>query len=301
MNYFNQYLKIRFLTFLGFFLTYIFSCDLVFGQEGKVSLTPYVGFQKNDFNWSIAGTIYGTSPNIYSELQWKSIKTEVLGLNVDLPVKTNFSLEIDINHGSVYSGSVTDRDYGADNRTNTIFDATLISKTGSSDHLSVGIDYSLLKLSKIGLQVTLGYGVDKQTLYLQDNADLNSSYKTNWTGPYVKLSTRFNLTRVLVNFLSLQYSQISYTASADWNLIPSFQHPKSFDQHAYGYGILPAYQINLQYNKTFSPGLRIMYNKWNTGAGTDQLYLSSGDVETTRFNSAQRNLWSFDILVKISL
>ena len=86
------------------------------GIEQKIQLSLSAGPQKDNLNWSIAGNTSGQSPNILSELKWQNMK----GANYAATLQFNFWRNIVVLGGfdlvSVKSGSVSDIDYAADNR-----------------------------------------------------------------------------------------------------------------------------------------------------------------------------------------
>lgn len=101
--------------------------------------------------------------------------------------------------------------------------------------------------------------------------------------------------------VDVTYSQVSYSANGDWNLISQFQHPLSYSHSAKGYGINAG--AKLVYNINRYIGLNVGYNyfNWQTGNGTDQLYLVTHEIDKTQLNGVYRNGYTFNVGVVFSL
>ena len=150
-----------------------------------------------------------------------------------------------------------------------------------------------------------GYSNNKQSLYITDATgrfpDLNSFYNVQWKGAFIKVKSSVKIWRELKAMADVTYNQVNYSAQGDWNLINEFMHPVSYSHVAKGYGINAG--TNLVYDITPHVGVSIGYTyfNWQTGNGTDQLYLSSGQVDKTQLNGVYRNGHLFSGGVVLSL
>lgn len=256
--------------------------------ENKWLITISSGYQQQNFHWSIAGNSNGQNPNVYSELKWRHVSGPSANISVQWYAWKWLSVFADGCHTFILSGKVDDTDYQSDNRANPVYQGKFDSDKGYLASWSAGIGYSIIHSKIFHLTPYIGYGVNYQSLFLVDHsgafAKLNSNYSTNWQGPLLKMIATLRVSHTVALALDLIYHQVSYHAKADWNLITQFSHPVSYRQAADGYG------INADARLVYSLGQYIMlsigagYTNWQTGTGTDRLYLASGQTNSTRLN-----------------
>ncbi|WP_133300223.1 hypothetical protein [Mucilaginibacter terrenus] len=259
----------------------------------KVQFDMAVGYEQQKLDWSIAGNSQGQNPNIYSELKWKKLGGIALSAGAQWNITGRFMLMGSYSHSAISAGTVTDNDYSSDNRTNRVYNETFDADQGFSRSVAGGLGFILIDNNRFGLVPYVGYGTSKQSLHLLDRsgqfADLNSSYQTNWKGPFVKLAAVAKLLSRLSLKADFRYNQADYNAKADWNLISTFQHPVSFRHTAKGYGLEGNTSLAYQLVKRFAINLGAGVYHWETGKGIDELYLSSGTAEQTQLNSVNRS------------
>jgi len=258
--------------------------------EKKLQVSLSTGYQQQNFHWSIAGNLNGQNPNIYSELKWQHQGGQSIAANVQWNVWKRFSLYASYNRQSISSGSVTDTDYGADNRTNPTYHETFNGDEGSTSLWNAGAGFILINNERFSLVPYVGYTMSKQSLHLLDRTgnfpDLNSTYQPNWKGAFLKVTSSVRIIKNLKFTADVTYNQVNYNSKANWNLIQTFQHPVSYRHHASGYGIDAGGQFvyTLYHNLNIHAGGG--YFNWQTGNGTDELYLNNGQVDKTQMNGA---------------
>lgn len=259
------------------------------GQHtGRLGLELHTGYQRENFNWSIAGNLQGKDPNIFSELAWKDLESASSALDVNWNVWNRFVLQGGFSRAFILSGRVTDTDFGGDNRTSPTFYAVLKSNRGNTGKWSGGLGYNITHHEKYRIIPYAGYAIHRQSLFLHDDADLNSTYNTIWKGPYARLEATLFLTKKIYAQSLLAYYQVNYEAKANWNLVESFQHPVSFKHRAKGYGLEGELRFGVRLGATFSVCAIVNTFRWSTGAGTDTLYLQTGEILKTKLNHADR-------------
>ncbi|MDP9079819.1 MAG: hypothetical protein M3O71_20510 [Bacteroidota bacterium] len=266
----------------------------VHGQniEKQLQLSLSTGHQKEDFNWSIAGNSNGQSPNVFSELKWRNVSGQDYSATLQWNVWQKFRIYGAYNWVNVKSGSVSDIDYAADNRTQPTYNQNFSDNKGSTSGWYVGAGYTIFNSSLFSLVPYVGYGVNKQALFIVDETgqfpDLNSDYNTQWKGPFIKVKSSLKIWRALKLAADVTYNQVKYAAQGNWNLINEFQHPVSYRHAANGYGVDAG--LKLVYNITPNIGINLGYNyfNWQTGNGDDQLYLATGQVDKTQLNGVYR-------------
>jgi hypothetical protein len=262
------------------------------GMEKNLQFSVSAGRQVENFNWSIAGNISGQSPNVLSELKWK----DVSGFSYSTALQWNFWQKFVLTSGysrvSVSSGNVSDIDYTADNRSQPNYNQNFSDNKGYTSAWFAGAGYTVINNSQLSLTPFVGYGNNRQSLYIVDLTgqlpDLNSSYDAQWKGPFLDVKSSVKIWQDLMLKANVTYNQVTYSAQGDWNLISQFQHPLSYRHSAKGYGVNAA--AKLAYSITPNIAINAGYNyfNWETGNGTDQLYLSSGQVDKTQMNGVYR-------------
>ena len=260
--------------------------------EKKLQVYIATGYQQENFHWSIAGNSDGQNPNIYSELKWKHLGGQNIAANIQWNVWQHFSL-----YGSYYkqyisSGTVNDTDYAADNRNNPTYNETFNGSQGNTQAWQAGVGFILINNRHFSLIPFAGYGTSRQALHLFDRSgnfpELNSTYDPVWKGPFLRVTSTINLIKNLNFAADVTYSQVSYNSTANWNLISTFMHPVSYRHHANGYGIDAGGKFIYTIFRNLVVHAGAGYYNWQTGNGTDELYLSNGQINKTQLNEAVR-------------
>jgi hypothetical protein len=285
----------KFLICQGLMFMFIVYTGIACAQEieNKIQLSAGAGYQNENFHWSIAGNSNGQNPNVLSELKWKAIEGPLYDLTLQWNIWHRFFLWADYNRSFITSGTSNDTDYAGNNRTDPVYNQNFNSSKGNTSGRSAGIGYLLFKNKLWSLLPFLGYSHNSQSYYLLSNEDgfgqLNTSYKTQWQGAFFKIRSALNLAKRFKVTTDITYSQVKYSAAADWNLIESFQHPVSFSHSADGYGVDVDAKLIFRINRYLLVNAGIACFRWETGNGTDQLYLTTGETDKTQLNGALRN------------
>ncbi|HWK05744.1 MAG TPA: hypothetical protein VNS58_19020 [Puia sp.] len=275
-------------------------------EKSRLHFSLLSGYQHENFRWSIAGNTSGTNPNIYSELIWKNLAGPLAGIEGEWNCWKSFSIRSAYSRLFIVSGAVTDMDYQGDNRTNRVYNGAFDSNKGSSSSWRTTLEYKIEAGPSLSLIPGLGYALHTQSLFLLSDATvgnntLHSTYATTYKG--ATLAIRAVL--ALDNFFSLEpslfYDQVHFRGRADWNLIPTFQHPLSFEDIANGYNIEAGLKGSYLCNDHFSLFLSGNYLYGNTGKGTDRLYQTNGQEPLTQFNGAIRHFWGLRAGLKLNI
>jgi hypothetical protein len=261
--------------------------------QKKLQVDISTGYQQENFHWSISGNISGQSPNVLSELKW----TKIGGQNIAASASWNFYKRLviyaDYSRQFISSGTVNDADYSADNRSNATYNETFNANKGNTSLWSLGAGYIIFNSRRFSLTSILGYTESKESLRLLDRGNmfpnLNSSYSPCWKGGFLKLTPSVSIIKKLEFKVDITYQQVSYNSNGNWNLITSFQHPISYQHHANGYGIQTGGKLSYHITNNAAINLGGGYFTWQTGNGTDALYLSTGEIDKTQLNSVSRN------------
>jgi len=273
--------------------------------EPKLQLSLSSGYQRENFHWSIAGNTNGQNPNIYSELKWEDVDGTAYNSSLQYNVWNKVMLYGSYSRVSVRSGAVSDIDYSQDNRTDPVYNETFSDNKGSTSAWAAGVGYQLFNNDLFSLTPYIGYTGNIQNLDIVDEtgqiAGLNSSYQANWKGGFVKVISSVKIWRSLKACVDVTYNQTHYNSQGDWNLINEFAHPVSYRQVADGYGINTGAQLSYNLVRRLSIFAGFNYFNWETGNGTDTLYLATGEADKTQFNAAFRNGYQVSGGLKLDL
>lgn len=267
------------------------------------------GYRVDDLDWNIAGDITGNNPNILSELTWSDLEIFQIKLSNKTIFRDLFYLRGSFDYGWILSGSNQDSDYAGDNRTfefsrsnndasdGNVMDASL----GLGLHFSFGLDW-------LGITPLVGYSYHQQNLTITDGyityhwsgysgpfPGLNSTYETEWKGPWIGLDFDFDIKKKHNLFFNFEYHWADYYAEADWNLRTDFAHPKSYEHIADGNGIVISTGVKFFCNYPVSLHLNFDYQDWNTDPGTDRTFFSNGNIIETRLNEVNWKSYAFMI------
>jgi hypothetical protein len=272
-------------------------CETLFSHaqdiEKKLQLSLSTGNQQEDFHWSIAGNLNGQNPNVLSELKWKNISGQAYSASLKWNIWRRFSLYADYNRVTVHSGLVNDMDYNGDNRTDPIYTGNFSDNKGYTSSWSAGAGYTIFNNKIFSLIPYAGYSTNSQYLYLVDLTGqfptLNSSYQASWKGAFVKVTSSVKIWHALKLAAAVTYDQASYKGQGDWNLIEQFQHPLSYRHVADGYGIDANARLVYSITNHIAVNIGYSYYNWETGTGTDIVYLSTGEVDNSRLNGVFQN------------
>ncbi len=275
-----------------------------FGQDSTrthdvLSVAITTGVNSESLDWSIAGTVHGKDPNIYSELIWRKITGLQSGARISVHVINRFFLGIDLAKTFITSGRVTDSDYAEDDRTIRTFFVDLPSNEGCIVEASPTLSYSFFDQSRFRLLAFVGYQWSNQSLAIGKYKE--TSYQAIWKGPLAGGECLFKISPKIEVLASLQYQQSRYTGEGNWGLIEEFKHPVSYRQEAKGFSLNlnvgPGFHVHDRWT-VFAEG-GFVYGK--TGYGVDTLYLKNGQSPQTRFNGVTRRGYRLNLGVNFNL
>ncbi|WP_421941366.1 hypothetical protein [Pedobacter sp.] len=258
------------------------------------SIKPTVGFQKSNFDWSIAGNAAGTSPNILSELIWKDVKGMGYGLDVGYKIIQNLAVKSSSEYYSIHTGEATDTDYADDNRESAFYHDVLNAGKGHLFKTTLQLSYQAFKIEQFSINPIIGAAYRKQEFYLLESlsnpgtAGLKSTYQTTYTG--IDLGGEFVFsTQSFAISAGLLAGFYKYSAKANWNLIPDFEKPVSFIHKANSFSIAGNLNLSVPLNKNLKLELDYKINRINTHSGVDRAFYINQPAVETLFNGATFN------------
>ena len=269
--------------------------------EIETSIAISQGIRTDNFDWNIAGNIYGTNPNILSELTWSDLMIVQTKAHGQLTIADKFYLRFSLAYGWIIDGDNQDSDYWGDNRTGEFSRSNSSSDDGNVMDVLVGLGYQFRpKNGKFAITPLIGLSYHEQNFVMTNGYQtidieygqtgpfpgLNSKYEARWMGPWTGVDLSLNIINEIKLSGVMELHLADYAGVADWNLRDDFQHPKSFEHSAYGYGIFISIAIDYAFNERWNIGITTSYQDWSTDSGKSRTYFSDGTALETRFNEA---------------
>jgi hypothetical protein len=264
------------------------SCD--FGVQ--------TGYRHDDLNWSIGGL--NGKPNILSELKWKKIQIAEIEANLRV-LADSYYAKGSLSYGEVLDGSCRDSDYLLNNRKAEFSRSSLETSHGSVYDWSLAGGYelkfwrNLLSINPLG-----GYAVDHQHYKMNDGVQLidwitdysgpihglNSSYTSNFKGPFIGVDFIYEATSDLTLLATYEYHFIDYKGSGDWNLRKDLY--KDFQHRAKGRGVVGSLGFLYDISYQLSIGMTCSYTAFETKKGSSRFYAlmenNEGEIVKEIFN-----------------
>jgi outer membrane protease len=288
-----------------FFVFLVLGSVAVMGQDrvpepDRLQVQVMGGYQQENLRWSIAGTSSGRNPNVYSELKWHGVGGLSTGAALSWEVWRRLVVFAEGSRMFTSSGTVSDTDYGGDDRTDPVYGRSFESHKGYAYANFLGLGYRFLIGSRLQLTPAVGYEWSGQRLSIEDAAEfLNSYYRTWWKGLVVRGSGELRLDGKWGLLFSGVYHQANYRADADWNLIQAFSHPVSFSHRADGYGLEGRLGVKYVAGRHVAVVVAGDYFNWRTGKGVDELYMTSGQTSQTQLNEVVRMGFGVNVGVRL--
>jgi hypothetical protein len=255
-------------------------------KDFQISVGSHLYISKLD--WSIAGNVNGTDPNVLSEIKYDNILTIGPELRLIYPVHQKVDIFFAYQRGFTISGMANDRDYSGENRTDMTYDESFSSNKGNQSSLKLGGDYTFFNFNKISFSTGTHIIQNKHRFYLlkDEIPDLNTTYDSRWKALSINLGTDYIINKATSISSDVTYSFIKYYSKANWNLIKDFQHPVSFEQMANGNGWSIKILVERNISDRFNLYLGMLSGKQSSSNGLDISYYKYGENKTTRFNGS---------------
>lgn len=290
----------------GIMIFFLLCASLLTNAQQRLQFSLSTGYQSEDFRWSIAGNAQGTNPNILSELKWKNLSGPTIAASAQWNFWKAFRVRSVYSRLFISSGSVTDMDYQGDNRTDRSYYGAFDANKGNSFSWRTTLEYAFKINRKWAIIPSAGYVLHEQALHISSSdqsgtsAGLQSTYDTRYQGVVTGLRAEIPLSTHFSLEAGLLYDIVKYRGRADWNLIPTFRHPLSFEDRANGYNLEGNVKLGYSRGKwTFFLSGNILHGK--TGIGTDMLYQQNGQDVATQFNEAVRDYFGFGLGARLTL
>ncbi|WP_316769115.1 hypothetical protein [Pedobacter frigiditerrae] len=260
----------------------------------KWNIKPFVGLNKTNFDWSIAGNSAGKNPNILSELIWIDLKSTGFGIEVRYLLPKNLNLKASSEYYTITKGEATDTDYADDNRESVFYSDLLNADKGHLFNSSLQLSYQALTFGKLNISPIMGVAYNQQEFQLLESinnpstAGLNSTYKVKYRG--FDFGTTIGFKNRLFN-LSIEVlgGFYKYGAEANWNLIPDFEKPVSFIHKANSFKLAGDLNLSVPINKQLKLELDYKIHQMKTNSGIDRAFYINETPKETLFNGATLN------------
>lgn len=281
-------------------LTATFSTMCLMGNltaaELEIKFDLSNGYRVDDLNWNKTIDINGINLSGLSELTWSDLEIYQVNVGITALLSKAFYLRSSFGFGWILDGSNQDSDFFVwGNRALEFSRSNNRTDDGDVLDVHVGIGYPFnFAAGRFRLVPLVGYSHKEQNLKITDGfqtipptgpfANLNSTYETEWKGPWIGMDLSFGASEKMTLFAGLEYHWADYYAVANWNLRPDRAHPKSFEHEADGTGIMISAGGEYVLSGPWSVGLNLSYQDWSTDAGIDRIFFADGSVAEDRLN-----------------
>jgi hypothetical protein len=265
------------------------------------------GYRIDELDWNISGSI--DSSNIVSELTWDDLEIYQVrgGGKLDFGnegAPFTVSLKGTVGYGWIVDGENQDSDFAGDNPTQEFSRSNNSSDDGDVFDVSAAIGPRLKVLpDKLAITPLAGFSYHEQNLTMTDGfqtlsrpeidprvpptgpfAGLDSTYETQWYGPWIGLDVTLRPVERFMLSGSLEYHWVDFEAQANWNLRDDFAHPKSFEHEADGDGIVLALGGKYDLADQWAIHLNLDYQDWKAENGVIRFFSASGGDDVQRLN-----------------
>lgn len=278
-------------------------------ESNELGITYGYGIDTLDYRWSVSGNIYGTSPNIMSELSWNNLQGNAHHLGLEFIASSGWmgrsTLQMnEFNQG----GQVQDSDYLYDNRTGEFSRSFSLPNGSNSQDLTLlaGHKLSLNESQNISITPIIGISRNltelrmvsgKQTIPASTSyPNLDNRYRAQFDAILAGVEACWWMTPTLGLDLKWHHAWLNYHAEADWNLRTDFQHPVSFYHD--GKGSDNRWTIGLlgRINNEWQMELAYTFRQGSLQNGIDVVNLSNGSQQRTLLKEVEWSTTSTSLL-----
>ena len=252
------------------------------------------GYRLGGLRWNIAGDLYGTNPNILSELTWSDLQVYQIE-RLDEILVNDVVFRMSVGYGWITAGDSQDSDYNLDDRTDERSRSYSDARGGFLFSGSAALGYRFrLWDGHLSLKPLLGLAYNQQAMVMTDGVrvipptgpfpGLNSRYVAHWGSMWTGAAIDAEIAEWLSLGVVLAVHGAAYIALADWNLRPDFAHPVSFVHRAIGIGVEGEIFLDITINRWWALKCSFGIEYWEAGPGLDITYKNDGSYLVTRLN-----------------
>ncbi len=262
-------------------------------------------YRIDNLQWNIAGNIYGSNPNILSELTWTNLNIYQFNGFFKTNLENGWFLYGNLKYGIITSGQNQDSDYYGYNRTNEYSRSNNDTNDGNTLDLSGVLGFYLIQKPTLIIASALGYSCNQQNLVMTNGYQtipntgtflgLHSTYETEWSGPWVGINLEKSISSEFRLYNAIEYHQMDYNAKANWNLRTDLQHPVSFKHIANGEGYTLSVGIDYLCKNHTAIRFKVDYLDWKTDPGVAKYYHSNNSLGYTQLNEVKWDSTTFSI------
>lgn len=267
-------------------------------KDHSLSLVERIELNKiysiSSFSWSIAGP--KNVPNVLSELVWKNLQSYGVSMNAKLRFTQIIAPLITVHLEKNLKGTVTDKDFTADNRQEIGYSRDFDSQDGYYRKLSLLQPINRKQNLFIGLSSSF-----QKLIIFHPEAPNNSEYKAIWLGLEGKSSNDlYNRKRFTIKFENdIRLSR--YTAIGTWTLRDDLKQPNSFKHYTFLGELESAINLLFNLHRNISTGAGCQLTLQKSLKGEDILFFSNGDIASTQLNGVNGRRFMCFFLLNIKL
>jgi Protochlamydia outer membrane protein len=216
-------------------------------QAGELNLSYGLGVRNDGLRWAVAADLFGTPPNILSELTWRNLQGSEQAFGLEYIASSGWLGRANLRlTGFNMGGEVQDSDYTLDNR-NGEFSRSLNATHGSTAQdaaLLIGRRFYMNENTTLAITPVIGLSRNISDLRSNNGVqvipasgpypNLDNRYRAQFSSMLAGAETRWWFASPFGLDMKWHHHWINYHAEADWNLRTDLQHPVSFYQDGKG-------------------------------------------------------------------
>jgi len=293
-----------------FVITNLQTAHAEINLDSNFSLTPSIRF--DDYDWRSSGGVGVADPNKGYDLDWRNMTIYQLNLGSAIIFNDFIYAKSTAGFGVIASGDNQISELDANNNNSLI--ARSINDAGDGEVYDISIAIgALFRIVDRGVNNTLllipqiGYSVHKQNLHMKNGrqaqpisspiSGLNSSYESQWDGPWAGIDLRFEATTTSALQLRYEYHIADYFADANFNLDNTLANPLSLSQNADATGSIFALGWREEFNDNWFMGLEFVTQRWTTDGGTNRVFRASGAAYETQLDKVNWRSTSVNLTI----
>jgi len=290
----------------------------------ETDFTFSAGYRQDSLDWNIAGDLIpGYYVNVLSELTWDNVESYLLKFQGSLIIPNIIALRGTADYGWIFDGDNQDSDFAGNDRTLEFSRSKNSADDDDVWDVSLAVGYPFRTGRRVIGTITplVGYSYHEQNLNMTDGVQtiatpgvtpplgpfggLDSSYDTQWYGPWLGIDLNFRATAIKTfahrfeTFIGYEYHWADYEAKADWNLRNDLRHPKSFTHDADGNGWIFRTGLNFILQRNIAVNFNYEYQDWSTDSGRDKIFFVDGTTAKTRLNEVNWTSYSLGLGISV--
>jgi hypothetical protein len=276
-----------------------------------------LGYRQDNLDWNIAGDISGANPNVISELKWQNLQSVQLQGGFEMLWRKSIYMRGRAGYGGIRSGDNQDSDFAYDNRQGEFSRSNNQADGGHVTDASIGLgvpyDFHVFASGRLRVIPMLGYSSHSQHVTMKEGvqtlsdtstaraaglidstesivpvgyrlAGLDATYTANWKGPWLGADLDFMAHQQSRFIARVELHRAYFYGEGDWNLRADYEHPRSYEHVADGYGVIMTLEWQAGLASKWDARVLLTLQSWSTDPGLIRFFKTDGGTPEQQLN-----------------